>query len=120
VVCVIARSTSESLTSLVKQIDKKIAENKKLKSFVVILTDDASKTSDQLKSLAKDANVKSIPLTLIDNLDGPSVYQIAKDAEVTVMMWEGTKVKVNHAYKGKVTDKEVNAIVADIPKILGD
>ena len=34
-VCVFARQTSEPLASLVKQIDRKIAENKQLKSFVV-------------------------------------------------------------------------------------
>ena len=37
-VCVFARKTSEPLASLVKQIDEKIGENGKLKSFVVILT----------------------------------------------------------------------------------
>ena len=35
-VCVFARKTSEPLASLVKQIDEKIGENDKLKSFVVI------------------------------------------------------------------------------------
>ena len=36
-VCVFARKTSEPLASLVKQIDQKIGENHKLKSFVVIM-----------------------------------------------------------------------------------
>ena len=37
-VCVFARKTSEPLASLVKQIDGKIGENNRLKSFVVILS----------------------------------------------------------------------------------
>ena len=118
-VCVFARKTSETLTSLVKQLDEKIGENGKLKSFVVILTprDDKS-TADELRKLAKDAGIKNVPMTLLQDPVGPPDYDIATDANVTVMMWSGTRVKVNHAYKGDLTDKDVRAIVADIPKIL--
>jgi hypothetical protein len=35
-------------------------------------------------------------------------------------MWSGHKVKVNHAYRGALTEKDIRAIVADIPKLLGD
>ena len=64
-VCVFARKTSEPLASLVKQIDKKIGENGKLKSFVVIMTKDREKTDEALKKLAKEASVKHVPLTMI-------------------------------------------------------
>ena len=33
-------------------------------------------------------------------------------------LWEGHRVKANHAYKGELTDEEIRAIVSDIPKIL--
>ena len=33
---------------------------------------------------------------------------------------EGAKVKANHAFKGELTDEDIRAIVADIPKVLGD
>ncbi len=120
-VCVFARKTSEPLASLVKQIDKKIGENGKLKSFVVILTakDDKS-TADALQKLAKDDGVRHVPLTLHQNPEGPGDYEIAKDADVTVLMWKNHKVKVNHAYKGELTEKQVQEVVADIPKLLSD
>ena len=35
-------------------------------------------------------------------------------------MWNGGKVKVNHAFKGALTEKDIRAIVAAIPKLLGD
>ena len=35
-------------------------------------------------------------------------------------MWKGAKVKVNHAFKGELTDEDIRTIVADIPKVLGD
>ncbi|HEV3165831.1 MAG TPA: hypothetical protein VGZ22_17515 [Isosphaeraceae bacterium] len=119
-VCVFARKTSEPLTSLVKQIDEKIGENGQLKSFVVVLTSKGDKTADDLKKLAKDASIKHVPLTMLQDPAGPPDYELAKDADITVLMWKGHKVKVNRAYKGELTDQEVRTIVADIPKVLGD
>ena len=87
-VCVFARKTSEPLASLVKQIDTKIGENGKLKSFVVIMTKDGDKTAEDLKKLARDAGIKHVPLTMIGENDGPPDYEIAKDADITVLMWK--------------------------------
>jgi hypothetical protein len=121
VVCVFARQITEPLTSLVKQIDSQIAKKPELKSFVVVLTDDGDKTADQLKKLASDAKIKSVPLTIVESPAGPPAYKIAEDADVTVMMWKGTNVKVNHAFKkGQLTEKDVKTIVADTSKILND
>lgn len=118
-VCVFARETSEPLTGLVKQIDEQIAKNGKLKSFVVVLTDDADATSEQLKAMAADSGLKNVPLTLVESPAGPPSYKIAKDADVTVMMWKGTEVKVNKSFaKGKMTEADAKAIIADLPKIL--
>ena len=120
-VCVFARETTEHLTSLVKQIDERIAKDKKLKAFLVVLTDDKAKTSAKLKTLADEAKIKNVPLTLVEGIKGPADYQIAKDADVTVMMWKGGKVKINRAFaKGKMTEAEVKTIVSDVPKLLTD
>ena len=119
-VCVFARKTSEPLASLVKQIDEKIGESSKLKSFVVIVPKNGAKPADDLKKLAHDASIKRVPLTIGESPDGPPDYELARDAEITVLMWKQHTVKVNHAYKGELTDKDVRAIVADIPEVLKD
>ncbi len=120
-VCVFARKTSEPLASLVKKIDEKIGEGNKLKAFVVVLTERTDKTAAaDLKKLAEEAGIKNVPLTLHQDPGGPADYEIAKDADVTVLMWRGSKVKVNHAFKGELTDKEVRAVVADLSKVLSD
>jgi hypothetical protein len=108
------------LTSLVKQIDKQIGENSKLKAFVVLLSDDPDKSAKDLERMAKDAGIQNVPLTVFPNPSGPEHYQVAREADVTVLMWRNSKVEVNHAYKGELADKEIRAIVADIPKILSD
>jgi hypothetical protein len=120
VVCVFARKITEPLASLVKQIDAKIGENDELKSFVVVLTNTGGRTREELTKLAKDAGIKHVPLTIHQDPAGLPDYEIARDADLTVLMWRGHKVKVNHAYKGELTDKETRAIVADISKILSD
>ena len=119
-VCVFARSTSEPLASLVKKIDEKIGENGKLKSFVVILTNKGEKTAEELKKLASESGIKHVPLTMLQDPAGPPDYEIAKNADYTVLMWKGHKVKVNHGYKGQLTENDVNTIVTDISKILSD
>ena len=112
---------TDDLTGLVKQIDAavKAHEDQKLAAFVVVLTDDADKTEEQLKALAKDAHITKTPLTLLEGTAGPPKYKIAKDAEVTVLLWKGQKVKANHAFaKGQLNKEAIKTIVADTSKIL--
>jgi hypothetical protein len=120
VVCVFARKTSEPLASLVKQIDEKIGENKTLKSFVVILSQEGEKTADDLRTLAKEASIENVPLTIHGDPAEVPDYELSKGADVTVLMWSGHKVKVNHAFKGELTEENIRTIVADIPKVLGE
>jgi hypothetical protein len=120
VVCVFARKTSEPLASLVKKIDEKIGGNGELKSFVVITPRKGENPADSLKKLAAHAGIKHVPLTIGESPDGPPDYELAREADVTVLMWADQKVKVNHAFKGELTDKDIGAIVADISKVLSD
>ena len=69
---------------------------------------------------AKDAGIKHIPLTIGESPNGPPDYEVARDADVTVLMWKGHRVRVNHAFKGELTDQDIGAVVADIPKVLAD
>ena len=104
------------LVSLVKQTIYMTGENGKLKSFVVIVPKKGDKPADDLKKLAHDAGIKHVPLTIGESPDGPPDYELAKDAEITVLMWKHHTVKVNHAYKGDLTGNDCRrVIVADIP-----
>ncbi len=118
-VCVFTRKTSEPLASLVKQIDKKIDDNTSLKSFVVVIPKKGENPTESVKKLAEQAGIKNVPLTIGESPDGPPDYEISKDADFTVLMWRNGSVKVNHAFKGELTEKDIGAVIADIPKILG-
>jgi hypothetical protein len=115
---IFAREVSDSLTSLVKKIDAATVENKscKMGSFIVFCSDDDD-LKTKLKELAKTEDLKKIILT-IDQPDGPTKYKVAKDADITVILYNQRKVEVNRAFKkGELDDKAVDAIVADIKKI---
>ena len=116
---IFARELTGPLTSLVKKIDEETVKHKsdRMGSFVVFLSDD-EKLQDQLKDLAKREDIKKCVLT-IDNPAGPGAYKVAKDADVTVVLYEHRAVKVNHAYKrGELNDRAIQQILSEIPKIL--
>jgi hypothetical protein len=116
---IFARSNSDALTSLVKKIDDATAKNKskKMGSFVVYLSDDEA-LEDQLKALAEKNGIKNCVLT-IDNVAGPNGYNVAKEADVTVVLYNKRTVAANHAFrKGELNAKAIDAVVADLPKIL--
>ena len=119
VVNVFARTIDKRLVSLIKQIDGQLAKNEKLKGFVTVITDDADKTGKELEKLAKQHRIKKLPLTVYEGKSGPAKYKIAKNADVTVMMWVNSQVKVNEAFaKNAMCSECVKAIVAEIPTIL--
>ncbi len=120
-VSIFTRSITDDLTSLVKNIDKQVAKNKdqRMAAFVVLLSDDPDADEKKLQDLAAKHGIKHVPLTIFDGTAGPPRYKIAKDAEVTVMMWKRTRVQANHAFaKGKLTAKDVKAVAKDTSKIL--
>lgn len=120
VVNIFARTLDENTVALIKQVDEKVGENKdkNLKGFVTILTDDTEKAEAELKKIAKEQGIKNIPLTVFEGQAGPENYKISKSADITVMMWNNSHVKVNHAYeKGQMCEECVKNIVADIPKL---
>ena len=113
---IFARELSDNLASLVKKIDEKVGKNeeKKMAAFVVLLAEDADKAAPKLESLAKDQGIKNVPLTIFDGEAGPESYKIAKEADVTVLIWKGQNVKANHAFKaGELNDKAIERVIAD-------
>jgi hypothetical protein len=119
VALVFARSNGPELVALLKKLDACTVKNSgaNMGSFVVYLSDD-EKLVDELKDLAKKEEFKKLILS-VDNPAGPKSYKVAKDAEVTVVLYTGHVVKANHAFKkGELKAKDIDKIVADVSKIL--
>jgi hypothetical protein len=115
---IFAREINDNLTSLVKKVDAANVENKAISSFVVFCSDEEG-LEGKLKKLAKDAGLKKTVLAL-DNPAGPRGYNVAKDADVTVVLYVKRNVKANRAFKkGQLKSSDIEAILKDdLPKIV--
>lgn len=116
---IFAREINDSLTSLVKKIDEATAKNAdcSMGSFVVFLNDEEG-FDKKLKELAKKEGIKETVLTT-DSPAGPKGYNIAKDADVTVILYNKRNVKTNLAFKkGELKSGDVEKIVAELKAIL--
>ena len=121
VVAIFTRNLDESVTGLIKNIDGQVVKNgdKQMKAFVVLLTDDPDAAEGKLQKVAKKAGIKNVPLTIFDGVTGPPSYKISKKADVTVLMWNKSKVKVNKGFaKGKFDKAAAKTLAGDTKKIL--
>jgi hypothetical protein len=119
VAMIFARQITPELTRLIKRIDQATDKNKErsMGSFVVLLND-SDNLEKEMKELAKKEKIQHCILT-IEDPEGPKDYNIAPEAEVTVLMYTKLTVKANHAFeKGDLNDNGIEAIVADLAKIL--
>jgi len=122
VVNIFARKMDANVAKLIKEIDGVVGKNRedhKMAAFVVMLTDEPDAAETDLKKIAKDAGIQHTPLTVFDNSVGPNNYKISADADVTVMMWVDSEVKVNHALNvAELNGDSIKKIAADTSKIL--
>ena len=116
---VFAREITPALTSLVKKLEQATVDHKdaKVAAWVVVLTDD-DKVEGKLKELADKEKIKKTILA-VEGATGPDKYKIAKDADVTVLLYEKKTVKKNHVFeKGKFTEKDADKIAAEVKEVL--
>jgi hypothetical protein len=119
VAMIFAREPSEQLTSLITKLDAETVKNadKKMGSFAVFCNDSEGLDA-KLKDLAKAKNLKAFTLA-IDNPTGPAPYKIAKDADITVVLYNKSKVIANYTFKkGDLKAGDVEKIVAEVSKIV--
>jgi hypothetical protein len=119
VAMIFARDNSPELAKLIKKIDAATLANKpaNMGSFVVFLSDKEG-LDKQLKAMADKEGIKTCVLS-IDNPAGPKGYNVSEKADVTVVLYVDRTVKANYAFeKGKLTDKDIDTVVADVSKIV--
>jgi hypothetical protein len=117
---VFAKETGDALASLVKEIDKLVADNKskQASSFINIIGEDREKLEETAKKFGESFENVAIVVPVEFEL-GPKDFGVSPDAGVTVMIYRGLKVSANHAIApGKLDDKAVQAIIADAKKML--
>ena len=120
VVAIFARNADDpALQKLIAAVETATAKNEKaeLNGFVVFCSD-SDKLEGKLKAMAEKAKLKHVVLAIESN-EGPEKYSISKDADVTVLLYKERTVVANHTFgKGKLTEKDVEKVTADIAKIV--
>lgn len=119
VVMIFARDLSESLVKLITQIEAATDTHRKqnLGAFVVFLKDGDAFRKD-LEQLAKTKRLRTTILSIEDQ-SVLKEYKLAKEADVTAVLYNESVVQANHAFqRGGLTDRAIAAILADLPKIL--
>lgn len=122
VIAVFFKEPTNEVAALLKEIDDTVQsfENKKLRAFGILLTDDPENDKQSLVELAQNQKLQKVPLTTYHSIDGPPVYNISSEANVNVMFWLKSRVKANHALRSakELTEEKRQEIMQDTAKIL--
>ncbi len=121
-VLVFARTMSDPLATLVKGLDKAVADNKAadLRAWVTFLGDDPVSLDPKLVAWGKKHAVRNVPLGSFEDVTGPPSYKLSADADVTVMLFVNKKVIANYAFRaGELTDAKADEVLKALPKITG-
>jgi hypothetical protein len=117
---VFARKMSDPLGKLVQGFDKAVRDHKasELCSWVTFLSDDQSALDPQVVQWGKKHGLSNLSLAVFEDVDGPPSYRLARDAEVTVLLFVKQKVVRNFAFRaGELNDKKIAEVLAAIPAI---
>jgi len=121
-VVVFARSMSDPLARLVKGLDKALDEHKarELRGWVTFLSDDQTGLDPKVVKWADKHAVRRVPLGVFEDVVGPPAYKLARDADVTVLLYVKQKVVSNFAFRaGELTDARADEVLKELPKIVG-
>jgi quercetin dioxygenase-like cupin family protein len=121
VVIIFARTVSAPLNVLVKRLDAELARHKqdgaKVHAYLVMLSDE--NLEKKLKDFAERQRIKNISLAIDGKETDPRGWKLARNADVTIILYNRRKVEGNHAFrKGELNEKTIDVVLNDLPKIL--
>jgi hypothetical protein len=113
---------TDPLAKLAKGLDKGLTDHKakELRAWVTFLSDDQTSLDPKLVAWAKKQGLRDVPLGVFEDVGGPPTYKLAKDADVTVLLYVKQKVVANFAFRaGELTDAKVDDVLKELPKMVG-
>ncbi|MBL8793947.1 MAG: hypothetical protein JNM56_08580 [Planctomycetia bacterium] len=120
-VVVFARTLSEPLGKLVGKLDKATTDHKaaELRGWITFLAEDQAKVDADVVRWTQQHALKAIPAGVFEDVVGPPSYKLAKDADVTVMLFVKRKVAANFAFRaGELNDDAIAEVLKALPKIV--
>jgi hypothetical protein len=119
-VIIFARSLSDPLGKLVKQIDKALVQHKKadLRAWVTFLAEDQPSFDPRVVQWGQRHAIGQVPLAVFEDLVGPPTYLLHREADVTVLLSVKQRVVANFAFRtGELTEPAIADILKSLPQI---
>jgi hypothetical protein len=120
-VVVFARSLSDPLGKLVREIDKAVLANQaaRLNAWVTFLDKDQASLDPKVVEWGKKHAIGTVPLGVFEDEVGPPSYRLAGEADVTVLLFVNRKVVANYAFRvNELNDGRMAEMMKGLPKIL--
>jgi hypothetical protein len=118
VAMIFARELTPELTKLIKAIDRATVKEKGKRGSFVVFLGDKDILEPKLKNVVEKEKIERCILS-IDSPAGPERYNVARAADVTVVLYKERVVKANFAFKkGELKGSDIEKVVKGLPKIL--
>jgi len=120
-VVIFARSLSDPLGKLAAKLDKSVSENKKaeLRGWVTFLSNDQPALDPQVVEWGKKHAIRQMPIGVFESEGGPPSYRLARDADITVLLFVKKKVVANFAFRsGELNDERIAEVLKAMPRII--
>jgi hypothetical protein len=121
-IIVFARTMTDPLGKLLQGLDKSIVDNKtsELRAWTTFLGEDPLKLDPLLVEWGKKQALVNVPLGAFAGADGPPTYKLAREADVTVLLFVKQKVVANFAFRsGELTEAKVGDVLKAVPQLVG-
>jgi len=120
-VIVFARTPSGALGKLAAGIDKAVADHKaaELRSWITFLSDESKDLEDKVVKWGRTHGLRGIDLGIFEDADGPPSYKLARDADVTVILYVKRKVVADFAFRdGELTEERIAEVLKTLPGLV--
>ena len=119
IVIVFARTPSEPLGKLVRQLDGLMKKSTAdLRGWTTFLAADAGPLEPKLVAWSQKHATGGVPLTVFEDVVGPPSYRLGADADVTVLLSVNRKVAANFAFRaGELNEAAIAAIAEQAAKM---
>ena len=92
-----------------------------LRGWVTFLSNDQLGLDPKVVQWGQKHAIRSLPLGVFEDVGGPPSYRLARDADVTVLLFVKQKVVANFAFRaGELGDEKTAEVMKALPRIVGD
>jgi hypothetical protein len=120
-VVIFARTLGEPLGKLVNKLDRAQGEHKDagLRAWVTFLSDDQPALDPKVVEWGREHAIRSVPLGVFEDADGPPSYRLARDADVTAILFINRKVAANFAFRpGELTEERAGQVLKAVQRLV--